>query len=105
MSNSLGFSPNWASPPGETIRSILFQRDVDIEEFSSLVGIELDFCERMLAGYESITKELAKDIELVTEVSASFWINRENKYREPTLEFIKKCFPVYIEKNDFFNRK
>ncbi|WP_420934547.1 ImmA/IrrE family metallo-endopeptidase [Alteromonas sp. A081] len=82
MSNSLGFSPNWASPPGETIRSILFQRDVDIEEFSSLVGIELDFCERMLAGYESITKELAKSIELVTEVSASFWINRENRYRE-----------------------
>ncbi|WP_018984316.1 ImmA/IrrE family metallo-endopeptidase [Salinimonas chungwhensis] len=82
MSDNLGFSPEWASPPGETIRTILYERDVEIDEFSSLVGIEREFCERMLLGYESITQDLAKSIEEVTEVSAKFWINRESRYRK-----------------------
>ncbi|AFT72784.1 ImmA/IrrE family metallo-endopeptidase [Alteromonas macleodii] len=82
MNNSLDFSPTWASPPGDTIRSILFQRDVNIEEFSDLVGLDVDSCERMLSGYEKITRELARNIALVTEVSENFWLNREKKYRQ-----------------------
>lgn len=31
-----------------------------------------------------------------------FCSGRENKYREPTLEFIKKCFPDFIEKHSFY---
>jgi HTH-type transcriptional regulator/antitoxin HigA len=82
MINSVEFSTSWASPPGETILAILSKRDVEVEEFSSIVGIDIKYCERLLAGYESITKEIAKNIELVTEVPAKFWLKREASYRK-----------------------
>jgi HTH-type transcriptional regulator/antitoxin HigA len=97
MIDSVDFSPSWSSPPGETILAILSQRDVEIEEFSSLVGIDLERCERLLAGYESITREIAKNIELVTEVPAKFWLKREASYRkqidanrDERIEWLKK---------------
>jgi Zn-dependent peptidase ImmA (M78 family)/plasmid maintenance system antidote protein VapI len=97
MINSVEFSPSWASPPGETILEILSQRDVEVEEFSSIVGIDLKYCERLLAGYESITGEIAKNIELVTEVPAKFWLKREASYRkqldsnkDERIEWLKK---------------
>ena len=104
MNNSLDFSPSWASPPGDTIRSILFQRDVNIEEFSDLVGLDVDSCERMLSGYEKITKELARNIALVTEVSENFWLNREKKYRQQ-IESKRQKINNYYKTIEIYSQK
>jgi HTH-type transcriptional regulator/antitoxin HigA len=76
------FQPNWASPPGDTIRYILDRSGVRLDEFARRIERPTDSAHALLKGNLEITAELASKLELVLGTSSSFWLSREAQYRE-----------------------
>jgi len=97
------FQPNWASPPGETILSILRARDISVYKFSELVGLPEQEALRLLSGKYPIDSNLAKRISAKFGSTPRFWTERERRYqsnlktlalRRPELEQWFRAFPV-----------
>lgn len=82
MINNNTFSPNWASPPGETIADILDEIHLSLVEFADQIDYSVSQTNDLLHGRLPITKGLAKQLEYSLGVSAEFWLNRETQYRE-----------------------
>lgn len=62
----MSYSPDWVSPPGETLAEILEERGMTRSQFG----------EKMIDG------EIALTFESVLGISSIFWLNREKNYRE-----------------------
>jgi plasmid maintenance system antidote protein VapI len=97
------FQPNWASPPGETILSILRARDIPVYRFSELVGLAEHEALRLLSGKYPIDSDLAKRISAKLGSTPRFWTERERRYqsslktlalRRPELEQWFRSFPI-----------
>lgn len=76
------FQPQWASPPGDTIRDILRERGLDSTVLSSVVGIGSETAEAILGGQEPITLDLARKLSASLGASVQFWIARDAQYRD-----------------------
>jgi HTH-type transcriptional regulator/antitoxin HigA len=77
MDNSQAFSPNWLSPPGETISCILATREINEKEFYRQIGICSNEGKRLLVGEIPITEEIAINLESFLEVPAYYWLEKE----------------------------
>lgn len=82
MAKDVGFQPDWASPPGETIIDILHEENLSLQEFTERVGYTSKYTSKLLNGRASITPEVAQKLKLVVGGSKIFWMNRESQYRE-----------------------
>lgn len=82
MASNSGFSPNWCSPPGDTIRDILDDMDLPMAEFSSRMEKPLEWIEKLVTGHSEINHEISERLESVLGASSAFWMNREAQYRE-----------------------
>lgn len=71
-----GFTPNWASAPGETIHDIL------IDKFADDLGKSVEFVERLLTGDEIIDEQIANKLEICFGINSKFWLRREEQYRK-----------------------
>ncbi len=76
------FSPDWISPPGETIADILEERDWTQIDFAERMGQSTKHISLLLNGKAAITEETALKLESVLGSTAGFWLNREVQYRE-----------------------
>ena len=76
------FSPDWISPPGETIADILEEREWTQTDFAARMGQSTKHISLLLNGKAAITEETALKLESVLGSTASFWLNREAQYRE-----------------------
>jgi len=76
------FTPNWISPPGDTIADILEERDWTQVEFAERIGLSQKHTNHLLNGKAPITYETALKLESVLGSTAKFWLNREFQYRE-----------------------
>lgn len=76
----MNFSPNWASPPGETIRRLLAVREVSSEELAERIGLRGKQFEALIAGRSRITLEIAEGLAEVLGSSARFWLARDKSY-------------------------
>jgi len=76
------FTPNWLSPPGDTIADILEERDWTQVEFAKRMGLSKKQTNLLLNGKAPITCETALKLESVLGSTAKFWLNREVQYRE-----------------------
>jgi plasmid maintenance system antidote protein VapI len=81
MSSKEDFSPDWTSPPGDTITDILEERDLSREDFADSLGESLEFTLELLEGRTSITSALAQQLSEILGASESFWLNREAQFR------------------------
>jgi len=97
------FQPNWASPPGETILSILRARDIPVYRFSELIGLTEPDALRLLSGKYPIDSNLARRISERLGSTPRFWTERERRYqstlrtialRRPELEQWFRSFPI-----------
>lgn len=83
MSIPRKFEPNWASPPGDTIREIVDHQ----------TATQLELTEGQLAqlykGRLPISDKLANRLEWVFGPSKQFWVNREQQYRETLARLAK----------------
>jgi HTH-type transcriptional regulator / antitoxin HigA len=77
-----GFTPNWASPPGETIADILKERKLHLSKFARQLGMPNDAIQNLLVGRLTMTLETALKLEKTLGSTAAFWMVRESQYRQ-----------------------
>ena len=76
------FSPDWASPPGDTIVDLMEEKDWTKAELAERLGFSAGHLNQIIKGNISITHETALRLERVLGSTAKFWLNREVKYHE-----------------------
>lgn len=80
--NNLLYQPNEVSPPGDTLRDLMDERDLSQAELSRRLGRPTQAINEILAGKKEITEDTAIELERVLQVPAHFWLTREAQYRE-----------------------
>jgi HTH-type transcriptional regulator/antitoxin HigA len=84
MSNAIQnqYTPDYVSPPGETLQEILEERGISQAELAERTGRPKKTINEIINGKAAITPETALQLERVLGIPASFWNNRERQYRE-----------------------
>jgi len=77
-----GFDPDYAIPPGETLKEVMESLDMTQKELSIRTGLTVQSLNRISKGEQPITYETANRLELTTGISARMWNNLESQYRE-----------------------
>jgi plasmid maintenance system antidote protein VapI/Zn-dependent peptidase ImmA (M78 family) len=75
------FEPDWLSAPGGTILDVIEERDMSSKELARLLGYSLERTEKLIAGKETITRDVAALLAEHVGGSEKFWLSRENNYR------------------------
>lgn len=89
MSNAIQnqYTPDYVSPPGETLQEILEERGMSQAELAERTGRPKKTINEIINGKAAITPETALQLERVLGIRASFWNNRERQYREALARF------------------
>ena len=77
-----GFDPDYAIPPGETLKELMESLEMSQKELSRRTGLTVQSLNRIIKGQQPITYDTANIFELVTNVPAKMWNNLEANYRE-----------------------
>ncbi len=77
-----GFDPDYAVPPGETLKEVMESLDMTQKELSIRTGLTVQSLNRISKGEQPITYETANRLELTTGISSRMWNNLESQYRE-----------------------
>ena len=77
-----GFEPDYAIPPGESLREVIGSLGMSQKELAKRTGLTVQSLNRIFKGTQPITYETANRLELATGVSATMWNNLEAQYRE-----------------------
>ena len=75
------FTPDWVSPPGDTIADLLEERDWTQTQLAERLGFTEKHVSQMINGKASIGEETAVKLANVLGSTAEFWLNREAQYR------------------------
>lgn len=73
--------PDWVSPPGDTIVSILEERELTIEHFAIEIGRSVGAVQKILDGSLAIDAHLARQLANAIGATENFWMAREHDYR------------------------
>ncbi len=76
------FTPDYAVPPGETLKEVMDSLDMSQRELAVRTGLTVQSLNRMFKGEQPITYMTANRLELATGVPAHMWNNLEAYYRE-----------------------
>ena len=76
------YRPDVVSPPGETIFETLEQYGMSQAELADRMGRPKKTINEIIKGKAAILPDTAIQLEHVLGVPASFWIRREQHYRE-----------------------
>jgi len=79
------FRPDYAIPPGETLRDRLAEMSLSQADLATRAGISTKHVNQIIQGNAPITLETAVALERITSLPASFWNRREADYREALL--------------------
>jgi plasmid maintenance system antidote protein VapI/Zn-dependent peptidase ImmA (M78 family) len=85
------FSPDWVSPPGETIATILQERGLTAEEFARAIRSTPREVEQLLDGSQALTSDLAQRLADSLGASAGFWSRREMRYRQDLERLVEEA--------------
>ena len=78
---TMSFSPDWVSPPGDTIADLLDERGWTQTEFADRLGTSRKFVNQLMSGEASIDEGTALRLEQVLGGTNRFGLNRESAYR------------------------
>jgi plasmid maintenance system antidote protein VapI len=76
------YFPDAVTPPGETLQEVLNTIGMTKAELADRIGKTPKFIIDMIKHGATITPATAMDLEKVLGIPASFWNNRERRYRE-----------------------
>lgn len=82
---SIAFRPDYAIPPGDTLRDLLAEQSLSQADLAARAGLSTKHINQILQGIAPITLETSIVLERVTGMPASFWNRREADYRETLL--------------------
>ena len=95
------FEPDYAIPPGETLREVMESLGMNKKELSKRSGLSEESINRIFQGNQAITKETANCLEQATGVPASMWNNLEAQYRVQLVKIREKTLlesePIWIK--------
>lgn len=74
------YEPVWASPPGDTIKDVLAERSLSVDDFSRMMQEPAGSIEALLAGSQPITLRIARSLSSAIGSSTQFWMAREIAY-------------------------
>jgi Zn-dependent peptidase ImmA (M78 family)/plasmid maintenance system antidote protein VapI len=74
--------PNWASPPGETIRAVLHAKGVSLDVFRLAIGLDELQTADLLSGVLPVTPLIARGLASAVGSTAHFWLERQKQYRD-----------------------
>ncbi|MDO9229710.1 MAG: helix-turn-helix domain-containing protein [Syntrophales bacterium] len=77
-----GFAPDYAVPPGKTLKEIMVSLGMSQREMAMRTGLTVQTLIRIFKGDQPISYETANRLELVTGVPARYWNNLELQYQE-----------------------
>lgn len=79
--SSSAFVPRWASPPGDTIRDALAQRNLTELDLTTALGLSAKDTSAVLSGDRALTIGIAEDLSQVVGGTVDFWMARDSQYR------------------------
>jgi HTH-type transcriptional regulator/antitoxin HigA len=79
--NDKTFEPDWLSAPGGTILDVIEERGMSSKDLAGLLGYSLERTEKLIAGKEAITRDVATLLADRVGGSEKFWLSRERNYR------------------------
>ena len=77
-----GFEPDYAIPPGETLKEVMESLNMSQKELAIRTGVTVQTINRIFKGEQPISYETSNKLELATGVPARMWNNLEAQYRE-----------------------
>lgn len=75
------FSPNWVSPPGNTIQDILIEKRWTTEDFRKRMRMSKQEVDDLIEGRKQITPRIAANLSKTVGSTVEFWLKREEDYR------------------------
>ena len=99
MTRKIEFSPDWISPPGDSISDLLEEKGWSQTEFALRMGYTKKHITQLISGNASLTEETASKLELVLGGNVGFWLTREVQYREALRK--KEEFASYEKYKDW----
>ena len=79
------FQPDYAIPPGTTLREVLETRGMSQADLAMRTGLTEKTISQIVNGAAPISYETAAKFELAVGVPARFWNSRESQFREALL--------------------
>lgn len=76
------FSPDYVSPPGDTLAEVLEARQMKQKELAGRTGRSAKHINEIIKGIAAITPAAAIQLERALGIPASFWNNRQRRYNE-----------------------
>lgn len=76
------YAPDIVTPPGDTLQEIIETIGMAKAELADRIGKTPKFINDIINHYAAITPTTAMELEKVLGTPASFWNNRERRYRE-----------------------
>ena len=93
MVDNTQFTPDWVSPPGATIATILEERGATPSELAKWIERSTDDVEDLLEGRAEITVEVARRLANVLGASETFSAQREEQYRADLARLHQEAAP------------
>ena len=75
------FTPDWVSPPGDTIADLLEERQWTQQQLAQYLECNNKYISQLIEGKASIDETIALKLAQVLGSTAQFWLNRETDYR------------------------
>jgi len=88
------FMPNYAVPPGDTLKETIEAMGIGCTELAQEIGRPEMTINQILEGKATITSDIATQLERVLGVPASFWNNLEMNYQDNLARSGKKVIPL-----------
>jgi len=86
MATNIKLAKSLLSPPGDTLQEHLDYIGMNQNELAERMGRPKEKINDIIKGREPITTDTAYQLEKVLSIPASFWLNRENEYRQELYE-------------------
>lgn len=93
MRTEADFSPTWAVPPGRTVADLLTAKRMPAATMASSMGWTTEQLDDLLEGKTELTAPVAAQLAEILGASASFWLRREEQYREHLAELANDVDP------------
>lgn len=81
MNSERAFSPEWVSPPGDTIAHLLEERGWTQADLAQRLGFTPKHVNTLVQGEAVLSPDAAQRLATVLGSTAEFWLTREAQYR------------------------
>lgn len=81
MNDHTSFNPDWISPPGETVATIIEERRLTPADLARRMKRQTSDIEDLIYGRAAITDEFAQQLADTLGATKVFWTNRESQYQ------------------------